>query len=93
MTVFQEQCVNKCNSILNFNFEMKEIVGDTETYYLSETDIGKHSVVIYIYVDEAEFKIDEKWFIFEKPDYDSEHDLLNSFINTLTECMRTVAEL
>jgi hypothetical protein len=87
MTMFQEQCINRCNSIRSINFKFKEIVGDTETYYLSETEIGKHNVVMYIYVDEAEFKLDEKWYIFEKPDYDSENDLLNAFIDKLTECL------
>jgi len=91
MTSFQEQCIYRCSLISGKNIKFAEIVGDSETYYLSETIIGKHSLTIYVYIDEAEFKIDNDWYIFETPDYGSEDVLLNAFIDKLSNTLNNIS--
>jgi hypothetical protein len=88
MTNFQHNLIEKSKPILKDisgqEIEFQEITGKKEFYFKTSLKIGKTLVDIYIYKDEAGYMLNSKdWIMFEKPDYQDENELIQSFINNL----------
>jgi hypothetical protein len=74
------------------DIEFEEKVGKSETFYKSTIKINNLIIELYVYLDEAGFMIDrQNWIIFERPDYSSEEQLIESFIERLAGTIRTIA--
>jgi hypothetical protein len=63
----------------------ERIEGRRETYYKATLGGASQAVEIFVYTDEAGFMVDGRdWRIFERPDFASEEDLLENFLDALT---------
>lgn len=81
ITDFQKECTHKVRSliqeVLGRKIEFKEVIGRKETFYQSQFN----NIDIYVYSDEAGFMLNNKdWVICEKPDYDSQEELMEDFL-------------
>jgi hypothetical protein len=88
MTDFQEMLIEKSKvvleSIVGQEIDFKNVIGKKESYYYTTCNIKNYSVEVYVYEEEAGFMINgNNWTICEKPDYDSEEKLLESFLEKL----------
>lgn len=64
----------------------QEVVGRSETYLKATAKAPQHIVEIYIYEDEAGYLLEGgEWTIYEKPDYSSSGELLETFLTGLRE--------
>ena len=93
MTSFQEYCINRCTSVLGVNITFEGVIGEAETYYVSNLSVNDHNIAIYIYIDEAGFDINGKWYIFETPDYKSEKELADAFVAKLCDSIDKKSKL
>lgn len=89
MTSFQKDCINGCKTIPTVDITFEAVIGDTETYYISNFSVADHNFTVYVYVDEAEFKNNGDWYIFESPDYKSDKELANAFLAKLNDVLAT----
>jgi hypothetical protein len=68
------------------HIEFQEVVGKSEAYYKADVQAGKKKVEIFVYDDEAGVMVDgHDWTPCERPDYDSDAELVEAFANKLAE--------
>lgn len=84
MTNFQKKCIKEVIYTLaeyGLGEVHPQLRGNKEKYYLISLDLGKSKIELYVYEDEAGIMLeDNRWIIFEKPDYKSDDKLINDFI-------------
>lgn len=83
-TDFQKKCMQDTiilvKRITGKQIDFKKTIGRKETFYQGQIN----DVDIYIYSDEAGFMLNNKdWVICEKPDYDSQEELMKDFLSRL----------
>ncbi len=93
MTAFETKCINTCQRFIRdtlklTNVNFMETVGKHETYYTYALEKMGHKFEVYVYSDEAGFMVDgHDWSICERPDYTSDEELINSFIEKLRKAI------
>jgi hypothetical protein len=91
LTDFQKISLQEVENILRStpNLEcgdFQEVVGKRETYLKATAKAPRQVVEIYIYEDEAGYLLEGgEWTIFEKPDYSSSGELIETFLASLRE--------
>ena len=90
---FQRKCLEKVTDLLAFlklpsSFSLVEGTSysaseQRENYFHLEFQHNKDRVAIYIYLDEAGYARNKDWYIWENPDYDSEDELIEAFVQSL----------
>lgn len=85
-TPFQDRCVEELRRFFQ-NHEMEPafemIEGKNEAYLRSVFEFDGNQVDLYVYDDEAGFFWNGKWFIFERPDYPTDVELVAAFLASL----------
>jgi hypothetical protein len=83
-TAFQDACLRSTKDLLaklGLTSEFDYVVdGQIEDYFVGHLVHGGKTYHIYIYQDDAGFGIDERWFAYEQPDYDSPERLQEAFL-------------
>ena len=84
ITDFQKGCTQRVKSLIQEvtgkKIDFKEVIGRKETFYQFQFN----NIDIYVYSDEAGFMLNNKdWVICEKPDYDSQEELMKDFLSRL----------
>ena len=86
MTDFQKLCIEECDKLFlskGYNVTFEKIIGKKETYYIGYLRLS-NEFEIYIYDDEAGLGINKtEWMHCERPDYESDEELIAGFINIL----------
>ncbi len=82
-----QECKNLFEKFPNMEHsDFQEVVGKRETYLKATVKAPQHLLEVYIYEDEAGYLLEGgEWTIFEKPDYSSSGELLNTFLVRLRE--------
>lgn len=89
MNNFQMTCIKHCEKLFDEIPDLafsgfREVVGKTQTYCVAELYKFNSKFEVYIYTDEAGFlSKNNEWIICEKPDFDSENELLTEFVSKL----------
>lgn len=88
MTEFQGKCIDAVlvfvKNIIHDKVSFNEIRGKKENYFVGKVNHPPYIVDIYVYLNEAGFGVEGKdWIICERPDYDSDADLIAALIEKL----------
>ena len=88
MNDFQRRCMTIATRILKEKgfgtLRFDEVAGKTQNYLVAEIQRNTDRIKIYIYEDGSEFSVGKEWFIFEKEDFRSSQELIESFSQALS---------
>jgi|GEM_PF-4089996 len=90
------KCIEKCKDMLDTidkitEVNFKQVEGKKEIYYVSELNLNGHIMKIYVYNDGADYSVDgQDGPMFEMAAYNTEDDLINSFISKLESTVKSL---
>lgn len=96
-TDFQIRCVRECEAILEGASGVRHsnfvrVTEEEDTYYKISISAGTHYLQVYIYSEEAGYRLDgTHWLGFDHHGYTSEDDLIHSFRDSLRGALLTLA--
>lgn len=105
MTDFQTKCIAACQRFfqglrldLRFREELEKRrlfnLGRREKFFVGKVALGPHAIEVFVYVDEAGFMVDDKrWYICERPDFDSDEQLIEELMGILLKCISELPQL
>lgn len=85
LSAFQSKCFRLVEDLLlrHGHDISHDIGGERETYLVLPANLDSVTVRIYVYEDEAGYFLDDDWRIWERPDYDSDDELIRAFLADL----------
>ncbi|MDR2790131.1 MAG: hypothetical protein LBB59_04080 [Campylobacteraceae bacterium] len=90
---FQKKCFDELDNIASKNnliIKNCHADGISETYLVMEVLCGDTCAKIWIYTDECEFSYNRASYHFEKYDFDSADELINSFIQCVLSAIKGI---
>jgi hypothetical protein len=91
LTKFQQNCLQAVEALLRslgLPDQLKLVKGQKENYLRSELFHNGKNFKIYVYYDEAGFRLDRVWHAYETPDFDSPGELIEKFSKDLGNALR-----
>ena len=65
--------------------QFREMSGKTESYLVAQIPIEDQHAEIYVYNDETGLMVNKQWFVCERPDFQSDKELIRAFSEMLSE--------
>lgn len=84
---FLHEVVNLLRRVIGFPeipYQMKEL---PKKSLIARFNLDGHNFAIYIYEEDAEIHRDDAWFVCERPDYESEAQLIQDLVNRLSRAI------
>lgn len=83
LTDFQRKCAALLEDFLGHREigYKKRLDGKNETYVVLSFESRSREYEVYVYEDEIGYSEDDSWKIWEVPDYDSESELFEAFMD------------
>lgn len=95
-TEFQLRCIRECEEILEgttgiHHSNFVRVDGDDDSFYRISISAGQHYLQVYIYAEEAGYRLDgTHWMGFDHTIYPSQDALIHSFRESLRGALFTL---